>query len=137
MADAGNKIRKYIQEIASTTVADKEKSTKWVANMNESAKKKDAKIDIMTMQIKILTNAVAALPKAIATKENVNPNGGGGDGNGGGGGGGGGGGNGQRPFAYTRNMGACCWSCGFHPVGANHTSATCIKKKDNHKDSAT
>jgi hypothetical protein len=52
-------------------------------------------------------------------------------------GGGGGGGGGHRPFAYTRNMGAYCWSCGFHPMGANHTSATCIKKKDNHKDGAT
>ncbi len=142
MTDVGNKIRKYIQEIASATVADKEKSTEWAANMNESEKKKDAKINVMTMQIKILTNAVAALSKAIATKENVNPNGGGGGGNGGsrGGGGSGGGGSGggeQRLFAYTRNMGAYCWSHGFHPVGANHTSATCIKKMDNHKDNAT
>jgi hypothetical protein len=55
MADVGDKIRKYIQEIASATVADKEKSAEWAANMNESAKKKDAKINAMTMQIKILT----------------------------------------------------------------------------------
>ncbi len=96
MADVGNKIRKYIQEIASTTVADKEKSAEWAANMNESAKKKDAKINVMTMQIKILTEAVAALTEAIATKENVNPNGGGGGGNDGGGGGGGSGGGGQQ-----------------------------------------
>jgi hypothetical protein len=94
MADVGNKIRKYIQEIASATVADKEKSAEWAANMNESEKKKDAKIDVMTMQIKILTNAVAALSKAIATKENVNPNRGGGGNDGGGGGSGGSGGGG-------------------------------------------
>ena len=74
MANVGNEIRKYIQETASATIADKEKSAKWAANMNESAKKKDAKINVMTMQIKILTNAVAALSKAIATKENINPN---------------------------------------------------------------
>jgi hypothetical protein len=52
-------------------------------------------------------------------------------------GGGGGGSGGQQPFAYTRNMGTYCWSCGFYSMGANHTSATCIKKKDNHKDSTT
>ncbi len=137
MANVGDKIRKYIQEIASATVADKEKSTEWAANMNESAKKKDAKINVMTMQSKILTDTVAALSKSFATKENINPNGGGGGGNSGGGGGGGGGGGRQRPFAYTRNMGAYCWSHGFHPVGANHTSAMCIKEKDNHKDGAT
>jgi hypothetical protein len=49
MAGIGNKIRKYIQEIASATMANKEKSAKWAANMNESAKKKDAKISVMTM----------------------------------------------------------------------------------------
>jgi hypothetical protein len=90
-----------------------------------------AKINVMTMQIKILTKAVATLTKAIATKENVNPNGGGDGSNGGGGDGG------QQPFAYTRNMGAYCFSCGFHPMGANHNSTMCIKKKDNHKDGAT
>jgi hypothetical protein len=83
----------------------------------------------------MLTDAVAALSKAITTKENVNPNGKGGGGGGSSGSGSGSGG--QQPFAYTRNMGAYCHSHGFHPVGANHTSATCTKKKDNHKDSAT
>ena len=34
-------------------------------------------------------------------------------------------------------MGSYCHSHGFHPVGANHTSATCTRKRDNHKDSAT
>jgi hypothetical protein len=52
MANVGDMIRKYIQEIASATMADKEKSTKWAASMNESAKKKDTKIKVMTMQIK-------------------------------------------------------------------------------------
>ena len=35
------------------------------------------------------------------------------------------------------NMGAYCHSHDFHPIGANHTSATCSWKKEGHKDEAT
>ncbi len=35
MADVGNKIRKYIQEIVSVTVASNEKAAKFAANVSE------------------------------------------------------------------------------------------------------
>ena len=43
----------------------------------------------------------------------------------------------NRPFLKQRNMGVYCHSCGFHPVGEKHTSATCGWKKPNHDDNAT
>ena len=82
MADVGDKIRKYIQEIASATVADKERTAELAANISDATKAKDAQINIITMQIKLLTDTVALLSQSIANKEN----------NGGGGGSGGGGG---------------------------------------------
>ena len=37
-----------------------------------------------------------------------------------------------------RNMGGCCSTHGFHPVGPTHDSVTCqFKKKDGHNDAAT
>ncbi len=36
-----------------------------------------------------------------------------------------------------RNMGAYCWTHGFHPVGVTHDSKTCEFKKDGHRDDAT
>ena len=49
MADVGNKIRKYIQEIASATVADKERTTELAANISDATKAKDAQIDSITL----------------------------------------------------------------------------------------
>jgi hypothetical protein len=112
----------------------------------------------MTAQIQALTNTVATLSTQIAAA--AKEHGGGGSGNGGGGGGGGGGGSGSsgsgrsggggggsgssgsgngnaRTFFHTRNMGAYCYSCGHHPVGVNHTSVTCTRKRDDHNDLAT
>jgi hypothetical protein len=42
----------------------------------------------------------------------------------------------DRPHKQ-RNMGVYCHSCGFHPVGENHTSANCGYKKPGHDDNAT
>ncbi len=42
-----------------------------------------------------------------------------------------------RQFKKSRNMGAYCSSHGFHPVGNNHDSVTCIYKKPEHKIEAT
>jgi hypothetical protein len=47
------------------------------------------------------------------------------------------GGGGESTFKYTRNMGAYCSMHGHHPVGANHTSATCTHKQERHNDTAT
>ena len=138
MADVGNKIRKYIQEIASATVADKEWTAELAANISDATKAKDAQIDSITAQIKLLTDTVTLLSQSIANKENNGGGGGGGGGRGGGrGGGGAGGGGALREFKYTRNMGSYCWSHGHHPVGTKHDSSACTHKKTGHQDAAT
>jgi hypothetical protein len=141
MADIGDEIQKYIQEIASTSVASKEKMAKWAANISKESKAKDAQFQAMMAQIQALTNTVAMLSTAIvaAAKENGSSgDGSGGDGSGGSGGGGNnGGGGGKRTFKFTRNMGAYCSTHGHHPVGANHTSATCTHKREGHINIAT
>ncbi len=138
MADVGDKIQKYIQEIASATVASNEKTAEWASNVSKEAKAKNDQLKAMTAQIQALTNTVAMLSTAIAAaaKENENPN------NGGGGGSGrncghGSGNRDNRAFHYTRNMGGYCSMHGHHPVGINHTSAMCTQKRDNHNNSTT
>ena len=133
MADVGNKIRKYIQEIARATVADIERTAELAANISDATKAKDAQINSITVQIKLLTDTVALLSQSIVNKEN---NGGGGSSRGGGGRGSSSRGE-PRKFNYTRNMGNYCWSHGHHPVGVKHDSSTCKHKKEGHQDAAT
>ena len=89
----------------------------------------------MTAQIQALINTIATLLTAT-TAATKNGDGGsiGGAGSGGSGGGGGGG---ERMFKFTCNMGAYCSMHGHHPVGLNHTSATCTNKCEGHNDLAT
>jgi hypothetical protein len=113
MPDIGDKIQKYIQEIASATVASNKKIAEWAANVSKEAKAKDDHPKAITAQIQALTNTIAMLSTAIAVaaKENKNPNDGGGGGGGSGGSSGGrdrghgGGIRDDRAFHYTRNMG--------------------------------
>ena len=94
----------------------------------------------MTAQIQALANTVATLSTQIAAaaKNNDGGSGGGADrGSSGSGGSSGGGGGGKRTFKFTHNMGAYCSTHGHHPVGANHTSATCTNKRKGHNDLAT
>jgi hypothetical protein len=42
MADVGEEIRKYIQEITSASVANNEKAAEFAANVSEESKAKDA-----------------------------------------------------------------------------------------------
>jgi hypothetical protein len=70
MADMGDKIRKYIQDIVSATIADKQRTAENLANISEASRAKDAQTDSITAQIKHLTNTVALLPKSLANKEN-------------------------------------------------------------------
>ena len=84
--------------------------------------------DALAAQIKALTDAVA---KLAAAKENKVPNAGRTGGK-----------NGDREsrcpqMMKLRNMGAYCHSHGFHPVGADHDSATCRRRKPEHKSEAT
>ena len=97
MADVGDEIRKYIQEIASASVASNEKAAKFAANVSKESKAKDTQFQAMTAQIQALTNTVATLLTVIAAAAKENE---------GGGGGGGGGGGSKRTLKFTQNMGA-------------------------------
>jgi hypothetical protein len=70
MADFGDEIRKYIQEIASASVASNKKMAEWAANVNEESKTKNAQHKAMTVQIQALTNTVAMLSNAILASVN-------------------------------------------------------------------
>ncbi len=72
IADVGDKIRKYIQEIASASVASNEKAAEFAANVSEESKAKDAQFQAMTAQIQALTNTVATLSTQIAAAAKVN-----------------------------------------------------------------
>jgi hypothetical protein len=106
MADVGDMIRKYIQDIASATVANKERRAEFAANISETSRARDAQIKSITAQIKLLTNTVSLLLKSLANKENIDGRGNSGGGNGGNGGGLGG----RHLFHHTRDMGSYCWS---------------------------
>jgi hypothetical protein len=43
----------------------------------------------------------------------------------------------RAPMQLYRNMGGYCHSCGFCPVGKEHTSVTCHQKHATHDDNAT
>ncbi len=116
MADVGNEIQKYSQEIASASVASNKKTAEWADNVSKESKTKDAQLLAMMAQIQALTDTVASLSTVImvAFKENIDPSNdssGGGIGGVGGGGGGDGGGcdcwwfGRNRDFYYTHNMG--------------------------------
>ena len=132
MADVGDEIRKYIQEIASATIASNDNASERAANVQEDTKTKDTQLASMAAQIQALTNTVAALTSALAAlvgkvsgNDSANSTGSSGSGAS------------KGTFKFTRNMGAYCYQCGHHPVGINHTSATCSKKGENHNDLAT
>jgi hypothetical protein len=80
----------------------------------------------MTVQIKLVIDAFAALTKSMSNKENIPPRVGNMN-------------TGNTPclLNWMRNMGGYCWSHGHHPVGVKHNSGACTKKKDGHKDDAT
>jgi hypothetical protein len=121
-AEVGNKLWRYIQEIAWAAAADKESA----ANINKLTKSKDAQMLAIIAQIKMLMDAVAALNKSFKNKENASANTGNAN-------------QGSQPcqFNWPRNMGAYCWSHGPHPAGAKHASNTCTKKKEGHIDNST
>jgi hypothetical protein len=130
MADVGNKIRKYIQDIANATVANKERTAENIANISKVSREKDAQIDNITAQIKLLADTITLLSKVLANKENNGSGGNGSIGNGSGRNGRDSGGlGGKRVFISTSNMGSYCWSHGYHPGGVMHESHTCTYKK--------
>jgi hypothetical protein len=121
MADIGDEIREYIANLANASA---------VAAQEQAANTMDktSQFDAMAAQIKALTDAVA---KLAAASENKVPNAVGTEGKKGHH-------DNRRPQQTPlRNMGAYCSSHGFHPVGVNHNSATCKRKRPEHKSEAT
>ncbi len=112
MADYGDEIHEYIQQLASASAANN--ATDTVANVQTTNK-----LTTMEAEIKKLTATIAGMATKLNC-ENINPNGGNsGD-------------NEQTRLPQMkklRNMGAYCSSHGFHPVGIKHDSVPCIYKK--------
>ena len=125
MADHGDEIREYIQQLASASAAN---------NAADSAANIQTKNKLTTMEeeIKKLTATIASMANKLNNNHNPNPNGENINPNNGSNAGSQG-----RQFKKSRNMGAYCSSHGFHPVGNNHDSVTCIYKKPEHKIEAT
>jgi hypothetical protein len=129
-AHHGNELRQYIAGIAQAAVAQEEQATNICDSTNASS-------NAMAAQIKVMLDQIAQLTKTMANKENSN-------GRRSGGGGGGGGGLGERgqvqrvvvQYTKPRSMGCYCSLHGFHPVGENHTSATCSRKQPNNNVTA-
>jgi hypothetical protein len=125
MADYGDEIREYIQQLASASASNN--ATDTAANDQTTNK-----LTVMKAEIKKLTATIASIatklnsnPNPNPNGENINPNSGANEGSQG------------RPFKKLRNMGAYCSSHDFHPVGIKHDSVTCIYKKPEHKREAT
>ena len=125
MADYGDEIREYIQQLASASAANKVTDT--AANVQTTNK-----LTTMEAEIKKLTATIASMatklngnPNPNPNGENINPNSGANKGSQ------------WRQYKKRRNMGAYCSSHGFHPVGVKHDSVTCTRKKPEHKSTAT
>ncbi len=125
MADYGDEIREYIQQLASASAANN--ATDTAANVQTTNK-----LTTMEVEIKKLTATIASMANKLNSNPNPNPNGKNINPN-----------SGEiegiqkNPYKKLRNMGGYCSSHGFHPVGIKHNSATCINKKPEHKSEAT
>jgi hypothetical protein len=123
MADVGNELREYIQQIASAGVA----------NAMETANNLQTKDKLATMEaeIKKMTATIAAMSAMMGNNKNRDPNSNAkADGNKDC--------KSRRPqMKKLRNMGTYCHSHGFHPVGADHDSTTCSWQKAGHNSAAT
>jgi hypothetical protein len=121
MADYGDEIREYIQQLASASTANN--ATNTVANVQTANKltTMEAEIKKLTATITSMATKLNGNPNPNPNGEKINPNGGANEGSHG------------RPYKKPRNMGGYCSSHGFHPVRLKHDSATCIYKKPEHK----
>jgi len=121
MADYGDEIIEYIQQLASASGANN--TTDTAANVQTTNK-----LTMMEAEIKKLTATIASMATKLNC-ENINPNSGTS----------GGSHQDKRHPQMTklRKLGAYCSLHGFHPVGITHDSMTCIYKKPEHKIKAT
>ena len=161
--EMGDELRKYIESLSSKSEESQEEQRKIQqatdhmlsvqTSFENQLKSKDNQIGGLVLQVKTLSESVAALTKLVADN-NANTAAGGG-----GGGKGGGGRRRQqgrdkenvpptekaaacedtRPSWLQKitNQGGYCWSCGFNPIGKTHTSATCKRKAPGHDAGAT
>ncbi len=125
MADYGDEIREYIQQLTSASAANN--ATDTAANVQTTNKltTMEAEIKKLTATIASMTTKLNGNPNPNPNGENINPNSGAFEGSQG------------RPYKKLRNMGGYCSSHRFHLVGLKHDSATCIYKKPEHKCEAT
>jgi len=101
MADYGNEIREYIQQLTSAGAAS---ATNTAANVQTKEN-----MSTMEVEIKKLTATIAAMATKLTNNENKDPNAEGATGD-----------CSRRPQSKKiRNMGAYCHSDGFHLVGAD------------------
>ena len=121
MADYGDEIHEYIQQLASASAANN--ATDTAANVQTTNKlaTMEAEIKKLTATITSMATKLNGNPNPNPNGEKINPNGGANEGSHG------------RPYKKLRNMGGYCSSHGFHPVRLKHDSATCIYKKPEHK----
>ncbi len=116
IANINNELRTWIQQIARNGANNKQAT-------NTQATKKIASMEV---EIKKLTTSISQMASKMNNNKNSNPKAGSGDHES------------RRPqMKKAHNMGGYCSSHSFHPVGTNHTSATCYRKMDGHKDKAT
>jgi hypothetical protein len=118
LANLGDKIRGYIQQIAGSN------------SENAANTQTKDKLAAMEAQISKLAETMTVLAAAV-NKENHNPNKTKGNTNTSGNG------DQKQKRLPNRNMGGYCHSCGFHLIGAGHNSSTCNNKKADHKSEAT
>jgi hypothetical protein len=120
LAKYGNKIREYIQQLASAGAAN---ATDNAVNMQTKEK-----LTTMEDEIKKLTATIAAMAKKMTNNKNQDPNGGTSSG---------GSSNcmSRQPQMKKkiRNMGAHCSLHGFHLVGTIHNSVACRNEWRKHK----
>jgi hypothetical protein len=125
LAKYGNKIREYIQQLASAGAAN--------ATDNAVNVQTKEKLTMCKGEIKKLTATLAAMAAKVTNSKNWDPNRGASRG-----------GSSNRMSRQPQmkkicNMGAYCSSHGFHPVGANYNSVTCRNqwRKPKHNIAAT
>ncbi len=125
LAEYGNEIREYIQQLASAGAA----------NATDNAVNVQTKEKLTTMdgKMKKFTATIAAMAVKMTNNENLDPNSGASTG---------GSSNHvsrQPQMKNIHNMGAYCSLHGFHPVGTNHDSVTCRNewRKPEHNIAAT
>jgi hypothetical protein len=140
LADMGDQIREYIQQITGAKEKENVPPPSNSTSTTSSNKAVEEMNNRMTKIEELLTNMTFA-----NNQNNRNRGGGGNDDKNRGGGDNDNGKDKNRrrwfdpsePYTKYRNMGVYCHSCGFHPVGIEHTSKTCGYKRQNHDDNAT